>query len=301
MLDKIKGGLFGVAIGDALGGTTEFMTEEEIKKEYGCLTEMLGGGVWNLAPGEVTDDTAMTIAVCKGIISNPIDPISEIGNEFLHWYDTKPKDIGNTIREVLRQYNGDWFQTSKNVNIQLNGMSAGNGTLMRTLPVALSYPSLPKIDEITNLQSKMTHYDDETSSICQLYNKIAFQLLNQYPLKDAIETVIRDTKFFTIFKKKPSVPSDGYVVNTFYWVLYYLYHLDDFREIAIAAANNGGDSDTIAAIACGLKGVEIGYERLPDDYKHKIILKEELSQLSMQLHLIREHFRKSKIKEDKYE
>jgi ADP-ribosyl-[dinitrogen reductase] hydrolase len=61
--NKILGGIFGLAIGDALGGTTEFMSQEEIANVYGKVTKIIGGGFWNLKPGETTDDTAMTIAV----------------------------------------------------------------------------------------------------------------------------------------------------------------------------------------------------------------------------------------------
>lgn len=64
---KIKGGLYGVAVGDALGGTTEFMSTREIQKKYGYLTDIVGGGVWDLTPGEVTDDTMMTLCVAEGI------------------------------------------------------------------------------------------------------------------------------------------------------------------------------------------------------------------------------------------
>lgn len=52
MLDRLKGGLFGVAVGDALGGTTEFMSVREVKAQYGYLTEIIGGGVWQLEPGK---------------------------------------------------------------------------------------------------------------------------------------------------------------------------------------------------------------------------------------------------------
>ncbi|WP_311315616.1 ADP-ribosylglycohydrolase family protein [Neobacillus niacini] len=64
MLNKIKGALFRLAIGDALGGTTEFLTKAEITRKYGTLKEIIGGGVWHLEKGETTDDTAMTLAVC---------------------------------------------------------------------------------------------------------------------------------------------------------------------------------------------------------------------------------------------
>ncbi|MBA2876250.1 ADP-ribosylglycohydrolase family protein [Thermaerobacillus caldiproteolyticus] len=77
MLDKIKGGLFGLAIGDALGATTEFMNITEIQEKYGKVTDIIGGGWLNLSPGKVTDDTAMTIAVAKEIIKNKENPLPD--------------------------------------------------------------------------------------------------------------------------------------------------------------------------------------------------------------------------------
>lgn len=222
MLDKIRGGLFGVAIGDALGGTTEFLTEEEVQKKYGRLTSIIGGGVWDLEPGEVTDDTAMTVAVAKGILKNSEEPIQAIGVEFLKWYNTRPKDIGNTIRSVLSQYDGDWFSTSQLVCRQLNGMASGNGSLMRTLPVALAYPSLEKMLDLTDKQSRMTHYDDTASSVCQIYNRIARRILHNEHLREAIEKEVSGTIFASALSNKPDVPADGYVVHTFLWVIYYL-------------------------------------------------------------------------------
>lgn len=58
---QILGGLFGVACGDALGATLEFMSNNEIEIKYGYLKDIIGGGCWNLQPGEVTGDTMMTI------------------------------------------------------------------------------------------------------------------------------------------------------------------------------------------------------------------------------------------------
>lgn len=62
---QILGGLFGVACGDAPGGTLEFMSKDDIKRKYGYLKDIIGGGCWNLQPGEVTDDTMMIIAVYR--------------------------------------------------------------------------------------------------------------------------------------------------------------------------------------------------------------------------------------------
>ena len=63
MRNKIKGAVYGFAIGDAMGATTEFMTREEIKEKYGEVHDLIGGGWMNLNPGEVTDDTQMSICI----------------------------------------------------------------------------------------------------------------------------------------------------------------------------------------------------------------------------------------------
>lgn len=143
MLNKIRGALFGLAIGDALGGTTEFLTKEEIKNKYGKVSEIMGGGVWKLEKGETTDDTAMTLAVARGIIKNPQNPIKEIGEEFLKWYAQRPKDVGVIISTVLSTFNGNWFETAKKAHYQyLNELSAGNGSFLRCFFPLLLYASI---------------------------------------------------------------------------------------------------------------------------------------------------------------
>src|SRR3954453_16854772 len=149
MLNKMKGALFGLAIGDALGGTTEFLTKEEIKNKYGKVGEIMGGGVWKLEKGETTDDTAMTLAVARGIIKNPQNPIEAIGEEFFNWYAQRPKDVGIIISTVLSTFNGNWFDTAKKAHYQyLNELSAGNGSLMRCLPIALAYSNLEQVEVV---------------------------------------------------------------------------------------------------------------------------------------------------------
>ncbi|MFS0575020.1 ADP-ribosylglycohydrolase family protein [Sporosarcina sp. 179-K 3D1 HS] len=156
MLDQIKGGLFGLAIGDALGA----MTEKEIGDKYGVVTEMRGGGYWGVAPGETTDDTAMTLAVARGIMGNVAEPIEEIGRHFLLWENTEPKDMGVTVSKTFRNFAGDWFQAAEQTHFDLRGKSAGNGSLMRCLPIAIAYSDEKRIGELSIQQSKMTHFDD---------------------------------------------------------------------------------------------------------------------------------------------
>lgn len=289
MLDKITGGLFGVAIGDALGGTTEFMTPEGIMVQHGWLNEIVGGGFWCLHPGETTDDTAMTVAVARGILADPEKPLQHIGQEFMKWAATKPADIGNIIRSVFKEYQsqGDWFRAAETVHINTRSRSAGNGSLMRCLPVALAYADSNKMDQITRLQSKMTHWDYLATEACLINNRIAGRILNGEGLKDAVRSEVTGTRYEPRIDTAPTCNPTGYVVDTMEWVVHLLLTSDTFEDTVERAANAGYDSDTVAAIAGGLAGLEVGYEALPNKYKEKILLKEELIDLAERLNQIR--------------
>jgi ADP-ribosyl-[dinitrogen reductase] hydrolase len=288
-LDKIKGALYGLAIGDALGGTTEFLTKAEIRVKYGRVEEIRGGGVWLLEKGETTDDTAMTLAVAKGIIDYPADPIHAIGQYFLEWYRSKPKDIGSIIETVFKLYDGDWLESAKLAHEKyLGGQSAGNGSLMRCLPIALAYSSREKVVEMTKLQSAMTHYDEAAGEACLIYNKIAYRVLQGAELKESIAEEVKGTNYeFILNRRKPDCPPDGYVVRTLQWVLFWLLTSNSFSEVVIGAANEGGDSDTIAAIAGGLAGLSCGFKQLPEKFTEALLIKESLDKISSQIEKLR--------------
>lgn len=288
LMNRIKGGLYGVAVGDALGGTTEFMSRQEIRDAYGYLTDIIGGGVWRLEPGEVTDDTMMTLCVAEGILENPRDPMQAIGKNFLQWFDSKPKDIGNIIRRVFSTYEGNWFEAAMLADMDL-GQSAGNGSLMRCLPIALSYTDLQDVERVSRMQSKMTHYDERCNQACEMYNRIAFRMLNHHVgMQEAIVSEIKGTEYESILHEEPGCEPSGFVVHTFRWVLHILLTSNSFAEVVQQAANLGGDSDTIAAIAGGLAGINYGYDGIPETYTSKIIIKERLDDLSLKVISVRE-------------
>ncbi len=280
---RIKGGLYGVAIGDALGGTTEFMSREAVRSRYNYLTDIIGGGVWELEAGEVTDDTMMTLCVAEGILDQPSAPIDAIGRQFLQWHQSDPKDIGNIIRQVFRNYKGDWYAAAELAHKHL-GQSAGNGSLMRCLPVALSYTKLSEVNNISRLQSKMTHYDERSSEACEMYNRIVFRMINeQAALQDAVRLEVQATAYEETWTTEPDCEPSGFVVDTFRWVLYIVMTSQSFSEVVQKAANFGGDSDTIAAIAGGLAGVHYGYDQIPKSYAERILIKDRLEMVSRKI------------------
>ncbi|MET3547081.1 ADP-ribosyl-[dinitrogen reductase] hydrolase [Paenibacillus favisporus] len=286
MLDRLKGGLYGVAVGDALGGTTEFMSVREVKAQYGYLTEIIGGGVWQLEPGEVTDDTMMTLCVAEGILENPAEPMEAIGRYFLEWYQSRPKDIGNIIRHVFEKYEGDWLESAFIAHADM-GQSGGNGSLMRCLPAALAYNDPAEVERVTITQSRMTHYDPRCAEACVIYNRIADRLLRGEELSEAILTEIKGSEYEGIIEDEPDCPPSGFVVHTFRWVLHILLHATDFSDAVQRAANLGGDSDTIGAIAGGLAGIYYGYEGIPAKYAEAILIKDRLDRVVSLLYALR--------------
>lgn len=286
LYSRIKGGLYGVAVGDALGGTTEFMSEREIKEKYGYLTEIVGGGVWQLEPGEVTDDTMMTLCVAAGILENPEEPMETIGRFFMEWYQSRPKDIGNIIRHVFQKYEGDWFEAAFVAHMDM-GQSGGNGSLMRCLPAALAYKDPADIDRVTIMQSRMTHYDPRCAEVCVMYNRMAQRLLQGENLRAAIMAEVKGSEYEGNIEAQPDCPASGFVVHTFRWVLHILLHTSDFAGVVQKAANLGEDSDTIGAIAGGLAGIYYGFEGIPARYAEAILIQERLDRIISQLYALK--------------
>jgi len=286
--ERILGGLFGVACGDALGGTLEFMSRDEIKRRYGYLKDIIGGGCWNLKPGEVTDDTMMTIAVAEGILDNPENPVEDIGKHFIKWYDSKPKDIGNIIRIALGEYkrNSDWMKAAYYAHQATGGKSAGNGSLMRCLPVALYYDDFEKMLEITASQSMLTHYDQKSTEACQFYNLLVYQYLNGKPKVPCIrEYIEKYPEYKLVFQlSKEELEPTGYVVDTLICALWCFINTTSFEDAVCEAANLGGDADTIAAITGGMAGVYYGYDAIHERWKDKILVKEQLTSIAKRMY-----------------
>jgi len=285
--ERILGGLFGVACGDALGGALEFMPRDEIKRKYGYIKDIIGGGYWGLVPGEVTDDTMMTIAVAEGILDNPENPIEDIGKHFIKWYDSKPKDIGNIIRIALGEYkrSSDWMKTAYYAHQATGGMSAGNGSLMRCLPVAIYYNDIEKMLKITAAQSLLTHYDNKATDACQFYNLLVYHYLDDKSKISTIkEHIGKYPEYKQVFKlSKDELKPSGYVVDTLLCALWCFINTSSFEDAVCEAVNLGGDADTIGAITGGMAGVYYGYNAIPDRWEEKILVRDKLISIAQRI------------------
>lgn len=244
---RITGALYGFAIGDAMGATTEFMTKQQIKAQYGYVDNIIGGGWLNLKAGEVTDDTQMTICVMNAFMNSWDDNHfqEECMSNFIEWYKMGPKDIGNQCRK------GITYAMSTGHFIERDNSALGNGSLMRALPCAL----LGKID-LNIMQGNLTHPSDLCIEAIKLYHKtinnIIYNIYNEnYRCIPYTEKLIK------------LMEPTGYIINTLNNAMFWA-NKDSFESCIVGAVNHGGDADTIAAIAGSISGARFGIESIPE-------------------------------------
>lgn len=256
--DKIKGALYGFSLGDSMGSTTEFMSCENIKEKYGKVCDLIGGGVFNLKAGECTDDTQMSMCIMKVLMrKNILDFLDlenlnvesfkkEISDEFLNWFNKDPKDVGKQCKKALLYYKETSFY------IERDDTALGNGSLMRALPIALL--NTENSYKLNVLQGRITHNNKICDDFIEEYTKI-------------IKNIIFSKNIS--FKKKTLLNPSGYIVNTFNNAIYFA-SKEDFKSCILGAVNNGGDSDTIAAIACSISGAIFGFSSIDQNLVNKL-------------------------------
>lgn len=249
--DKITGAIYGFAIGDAMGATTEFMTKEQIQKKYGEVTDIIGGGWLHLKPGEVTDDTQMSICVMNALMGTlkREDPLGflfmkRLRSEFIAWYRKGPKDVGNQCRRAIQEmYN---FQR---LGAKEDSTALGNGSLMRAMPCAILNKGL-----LNELQSRMTHNNEVCTHIIHSYTSLIQDHLNDNHIGVKTNYLLEPT---------------GHIRNTFNNSVYWS-QSDSFEGAIIGAVNHGGDADTIAAITGSIAGAKFGYSAIPEKWINQL-------------------------------
>ena len=71
-LDRYEGALLGLACGDAVGTTVEFLA----RGSFTPLTDMVGGGPFSLKAGQWTDDTSMALCLAESlVVKQACDPL----------------------------------------------------------------------------------------------------------------------------------------------------------------------------------------------------------------------------------
>lgn len=290
--NRYQGCLLGLAVGDAVGTTVEFMPRGSFPK----VTDMAGGGPFNLATGQWTDDTSMALCLAYSIVEkNGHDPLDQM-QRYQRWAKEgymsstgKCFDIGRTVLEAL----GKFQMTGDPISGPTRENSAGNGSLMRLAPIPMFYaPDLEKAMEFSAESSRTTHGAPEAVDACRLFGGMLVKALEGKD-KDQIlfETKANSTSQGILdiaagkytSKSVDQIQGSGYVVAALEAALWAFWSTNSFRDAILAAVNLGNDADTTAAICGQVAGAYYGVSGIPANWLEKLFMRDEIAILADQL------------------
>jgi len=307
LLERYKGALLGLAAGDAVGTTVEFQD----RGSFIPLTDMVGGGPFELKVGEWTDDTSMALCLAESLIEkNGLDAKDQM-ERYCCWYrkgylssNGECFDIGNTVRDALSRF----MMNGKAYSGSTDKYSAGNGSIMRLAAVPMFFYDMPEVVmEKCGLSSRTTHGAEEAIDACRYFGGLILGALlgatkeeilaplfcpvEAYWQKNLIG-VRRNSLTLNIrkiaeghYKTKNvnDICGSGYVVRSLEAALWCFYNSDSFKEGCLMAANLGDDADTTAAVYGQLAGAYYGESAIPQHWRDQLARRELIEEFSLAL------------------
>ena len=292
--ERYRGALLGLAAGDAVGTTVEFKSPGS----FAPVTDMVGGGPFDLRPGQWTDDTSMALCLAESLVATgSFDPTDQL-ERYLRWYRDGYLsstgacfDIGNATATAL----GRFARTREPFSGSTDPRSAGNGSIMRLAPVPLAYAADPReAIRLAGESSRTTHGAATTIDGCRYLAALLIGAVNgrtkeallapryspvpglwaELPLHPAIDAVAAGS--FRA-KEPPAIRGSGYVVASLEAALWAFDRSDSFAEGCLLAVNLGDDADTTAAVYGQLAGAYYGERGIPVRWRERLALRDTIA------------------------
>ncbi|WP_448205741.1 ADP-ribosyl-[dinitrogen reductase] hydrolase [Azospirillum sp. sgz302134] len=264
---RALGAYLGLACGDALGATVEFLTKGEIAHQYGVHKHIKGGGWLKLPAGQVTDDTEMSIHLGRAILSGPEWDAKRAAEEFAVWLKGVPVDVGDTTRRGIRRF--IMHGTLSEPECEYHG---GNGAAMRNLPVALATLGDDEAFRTWTLdQAHITHCNALSDAATLSLGFMVRRLVMGGTVRDVRDEINALIAQHRQFKFQPYRGlSTAFIVDTMQTVMHYYFQTDSIESCVVETVNQGGDADTTGAIAGMLAGATYGVENIPPRWLRKL-------------------------------
>ena len=299
--DRFRGCLLGLAAGDALGTTLEFKSPGTFEP----IDDMVGGGPFNLQPGQWTDDTSMALCLATSLIEQGGFDARDQMERYVRWWREgymsstgRCFDIGGTVRSALTRFERDGEPHAGSTEPN----SAGNGSLMRLAPVAMYFASDPAAAiRMAADSSRTTHGAQGAVDACRYFAGLlvgALEGVDKQTLlspgycpveglweREALaEEIARIADGSFKDRNPPEIRGTGYVVQSLEAALWAFHHSNGFREGALLAANLGADADTTAAIYGQIAGAYYGVDGIPAEWRDQLTMAAEITSLADSLH-----------------
>jgi ADP-ribosyl-[dinitrogen reductase] hydrolase len=287
--ERARGVMLGLAVGDALGAAVEWLHPDQIHARYGgALRDMVESATWQR--GEWTDDTAMALELASSLAEKGGYDEDDVFSRYVMWARSGPKDIGTTISAALMRSRtvAEARAAAAEYHRQSGGKSAGNGSLMRTAPIAIRYHAdVGALERISRLESSLTHHDPLAGDACTWLNlTLAAQISGRRP-PQSMSTVGRAAR--DAVAAPPEVLAAeaqekvGYVMTALRVGFAAAFGQPDFESAVVFAVNLGGDADTNGAVAGALAGARFGARSIPERWVEPLLARERIGGLANRL------------------
>ena len=291
--DRHRGCLLGLAVGDAIGTTVEFLS----RGTFAPVTDMTGGGPFQLKAGEWTDDTSMALCLGASLLhSGGFDARDQI-NRYCNWRhhgymssNGKCFDIGDTVSRALLNYE----RTREPLSGSDNPRAAGNGSIMRLAPVPMFYSGDKKeAVERSGDSSRTTHGAAECIDACKYFGLVLWRTLygndKDAVLADCEAAVVSCESIRAIargmYKSKSveEVRGSGYVVESLEAALWSFWSSESFEEAVLKAVNLGDDADTTGAVCGQVAGAFYGEKGIPSRWLEQLAMVDDIRKMADEL------------------
>ena len=293
--DRCRGALLGLAVGEALGAPAEFLTADQIAERFGVITEMIGGGCHDVEPGEATDATEMMLCLAESLADVGSFDAENVMERYRAWFESSPRDVSLTVRTVMLSYRSGapYDVASRRAYEILGGPVAGNGSLMRTVPIALRYRDDAETRRsVSQAESMLTHFDRLAGSACAAFNDliasaVAGDLARQVAgLADAYDDEDRrvsGTLREAIEAEPEEIMSSAFVLDTLRTALWAVLRSETFEEAVCLTVNLGNDADTVGAVTGALAGAVYGEAGIPPRWLAPLFTRERAAAVADRL------------------
>jgi ADP-ribosylglycohydrolase len=294
--DRVEGMLLGLAIGDALGNTSEGMSPRQRRATHGEIDDYLPN--WyadNQQVGLPSDDTQLAFRTLECLLRDGRVVPEHLARTFA---GREIFGIGETVRKFVDVFRKGrpWFEAAQ--------ASAGNGAVMRIAPVVLPYLRHPSPALWTDavLAGAVTHNDASSIAACVAMVGLIWGALgmtsppspewwiDEYcararllegntalrsrcphfqfhgPVWRLVDLEVRRAleEDLDVLEACERWDSGAYLLETMPAVIYILArHGNDARQAILRAVNDTQDNDTIAAIVGAVVGALHGRKALP--------------------------------------
>lgn len=297
-IDHVRGGIYGLLIGDALGVPFEFHAPSQLPPVE-TIDGVLPPGFRRSHPdapvGAWSDDGAQALCLLASLLHcNTLD-LGDLAHRLVNWLDRGYLAVDAHVFDVGIQTRRALAALRSGVTPDQAGPAEeranGNGSLMRVLPLALWHQGSDlDLVHAAARQSLVTHGHPRSQVCCALYCLWARATLQQQadPWAHAV-TVFRacassrpDWLTELDEQVRPDQPAggkgSGYVVDCLHSARLALQQAT-FTDVIQHAIALGDDTDTTAAVAGGIAGLRFGFSAIPERWVSHLAEKETVEQL----------------------